>query len=105
MCAPVQDVCRGLGLDLRGQTSASFNMRQNYERCLFKFEDYLSSGAYIADLNAGAQRFRGFKSACFMSASLCQPPPHPTGRRPLERLQSYCRMLYRPCKHCIPLPL
>ena len=54
MRAPVQDVCRGLGLDLRGQTSASFNMRQNYERCLFKFEDYLSSGAYIADLNAGA---------------------------------------------------
>lgn len=49
----VQEVCRCLGVDLRGQTSASFNMRQNYERCLFEFEDYLSTGAYIADINAG----------------------------------------------------
>ncbi len=49
----VQEVCRCLGVDLRGQTSASFNMRQNYERCLFEFEDYLSTGAYVADINAG----------------------------------------------------
>ena len=28
-------------------------MRQNYERCLFEFEDYLASGAYVADVNAG----------------------------------------------------
>ena len=48
-----QEVCRCLDVDLTGQTSASFNMRQNYERCLFEFEDYLSSGAYIADVNAG----------------------------------------------------
>lgn len=40
-------------MDLRGQTSASFNMRQNYERCLFEFEDYLATGAYVADVNAG----------------------------------------------------
>ncbi len=44
-------MCRCLDVDLTGQTSASFNMRQNYERCLFEFEDYLSSGAYIADVN------------------------------------------------------
>ena len=49
----MQEVCRCLGVDLRGQTSASFNMRQNYERCLFEFEDYLSTGAYVADINAG----------------------------------------------------
>ncbi|CAL8466956.1 g6492 [Coccomyxa elongata] len=48
-----KEVCRCLGVDLRGQTSASFNMRQNYERCLFEFEDYLSTGAYVADINAG----------------------------------------------------
>ena len=49
----VQEVCRCLDVDLTGQTSASFNMRQNYERCLFEFEDYLASGAYVADVNAG----------------------------------------------------
>ncbi len=49
----VQEVCRCLDVDLTGQTSASFNMRQNYERCLFQFEDYLASGAYVADVNAG----------------------------------------------------
>ena len=49
----MQEVCRCLDVDLTGQTSASFNMRQNYERCLFEFEDYLASGAYVADVNAG----------------------------------------------------
>ena len=49
----MQEVCRCLDVDLTGQTSASFNMRQNYERCLFQFEDYLASGAYVADVNAG----------------------------------------------------
>lgn len=31
-------VCRTLGLDLTGQTSAGFQMRQNYERCLLDYE-------------------------------------------------------------------
>ncbi len=49
-----QDVCRSLGLDLSGQTSASYNMRLNYERCLLDFENYLGSGQYAGDLAAGA---------------------------------------------------
>lgn len=52
-CWISQEVCRCLDVDLRGQTSASFNMRQNYERCLFEFEDYLATGVYVADVNAG----------------------------------------------------
>ncbi|KAK9824407.1 hypothetical protein WJX72_010057 [[Myrmecia] bisecta] len=47
-----KDVCRCLGLDLRGQTSASYNMRLNYEKCLLDFEAYLASGDYTADLAA-----------------------------------------------------
>ena len=31
-------------MDLTGQTSASFNMRLNYERCLLDFENYLACG-------------------------------------------------------------
>ena len=42
-----------MGLDLSGQTSASYNMRLNYERCLLDFENYLGSGQYAADLAAG----------------------------------------------------
>ena len=38
------DVCRSLPVDLRGMTSSSFNMRQNYERYLLGFERYLASG-------------------------------------------------------------
>ncbi len=49
-----QEVCRSLGLDLRGQTSASYNMRLNYEKSLLDFEHYLSSGSYAADVAAGA---------------------------------------------------
>jgi len=45
-----KDVCRSLNLDLSGQTSASFNMRLNYERCLLDFENYLACGQYEADL-------------------------------------------------------
>ncbi len=38
-------VCRCLpGVDLTGQTSASFNMRLNYERCVLDFENYLACG-------------------------------------------------------------
>ena len=48
-----QEVCRSLELDLRGQTSASYNMRLNYEKSLLDFEHYLSSGAYAADVAAG----------------------------------------------------
>jgi hypothetical protein len=36
-----REVCRSLGHDLSGQTSASFAMRQNYERCLLDFEAHL----------------------------------------------------------------
>ena len=37
----VDEVCRALGHDLSGQTSASFAMRQNFERCLLDYEIYL----------------------------------------------------------------
>jgi hypothetical protein len=36
-----REVCRSLGHDLSGQTSASFAMRQNYERCLLDYEAHL----------------------------------------------------------------
>lgn len=52
-----QEVCRSLELDLRGQTSASYNMRLNYEKSLLDFEHYLSSGAYADDVAAGVQSF------------------------------------------------
>ena len=48
-----QEVCRSLEVDLTGQTSASYNMRLNYEKCLLEFEMYLASGQYAADLAAG----------------------------------------------------
>lgn len=47
-----KDICRSLNLDLSGQTSASFNMRLNYERCLLDFENYLACGQYELDLAA-----------------------------------------------------
>ena len=39
-----RDVAKSLGVNLTGQTSASFNMRLNYERCLLDFENYLCCG-------------------------------------------------------------
>lgn len=48
-----QEVCRSLEVDLTGQTSASYNMRLNYEKCLLEFEMYLASGQYTADLASG----------------------------------------------------
>ena len=33
-----KEVCATLGHDLTGQTSAGFQMRQNYERCLLEYE-------------------------------------------------------------------
>ena len=51
LCA--QEICRSLDLDLRGQTSASYNMRLNYEKCLLEFEKYLAFGRYSADLAEG----------------------------------------------------
>lgn len=39
-----KDICRCLPVDLTGQTSASFNMRANYERCLLDLENYLACG-------------------------------------------------------------
>lgn len=41
-----KDICRTLGVDLTGQTSASYNMRVNYEKCLMDFEEYMASGQY-----------------------------------------------------------
>lgn len=52
-CGGLQEVCRSLGVELRGQTSASYNMRLNYERCLLEFEHYLATGQYPSDLAAG----------------------------------------------------
>ena len=49
-------MCRALALDLKGQTSASYNMRLNYEKTLLEFENYLSCGQYSADAARGAQR-------------------------------------------------
>ena len=49
----VQDVCRALEVDLTGQTSASYNMRLNYEKCLLEFEGYLASGQYDIDVSMG----------------------------------------------------
>lgn len=48
-----KDVCRSLNVDLRGQTSASYNMRLNYEKCLLEFERYCASGQYEADVANG----------------------------------------------------
>ena len=48
-----KDVCRNLNIDLSSQTSASYNMRLNYERCLLDFENYLACGQYEADLSVG----------------------------------------------------
>lgn len=53
MAGLLQEICRSLHLDLRGQTSASYNMRLNYEKCLLDFEKYLTSGRYTADLAVG----------------------------------------------------
>ena len=50
----MQDVCRCLEVDLTGQTSASYNMRLNYEKCLHEFESYLASGQFAAELAAGS---------------------------------------------------
>eukprot|EP00884_Botryococcus_braunii_P022264 jgi/Botrbrau1/8721/Bobra.0311s0031.1 len=48
-----KDICRCLDIDLTGQTSASYNMRQNYEKCLLEFEAYVTSGQYAAELAVG----------------------------------------------------
>lgn len=48
-----QDVCRCLGLDLTGQTSASYNMRLNYEKCLLEFEEYVKTGKFAEDQASG----------------------------------------------------
>lgn len=37
-----REVCRSLGVDLTGQTSASFTMRNNFEKCLLTFERSLA---------------------------------------------------------------
>ena len=46
-------MCQSLEVDLTGQTSASYNMRLNYEKCLLEFECYLASGQYDIDVSMG----------------------------------------------------
>jgi hypothetical protein len=48
-----KDICRCLDIDLKGQTSASFNMRLNYEKCLLDFENYAACGKFMEDVDAG----------------------------------------------------
>ena len=48
-----KDVCRVVKPDLTGLTSASYNMRHNYEKCLLEFEDYMASERYTVDMEAG----------------------------------------------------
>lgn len=48
-----KEVCRTLDVNLKGQTSASYNMRLNYEKCLLDFEHYLSSGTFNQELENG----------------------------------------------------
>lgn len=73
-----KDVCRTLNVDLKGQTSASYNMRLNYEKCLLDFEHYLSSGRYTQELQNGTapsctifetfpQRLREFELEALMA--------------------------------------
>lgn len=45
-------VCDALGVDLTGQTSASFSLRNNYERCVLPLENHL--------LKHGAQGLSNF---------------------------------------------
>ena len=42
-----------MGVDLTGQTSASFNLRTNYDKIMLSFEHYLASPAYARDLLSG----------------------------------------------------
>jgi len=46
-----KEVCRHVVCldDLKGQTSASYNMRQNYEKCLLEFEKYCYSGRFVVE--------------------------------------------------------
>ncbi|KAK9803241.1 hypothetical protein WJX73_008882 [Symbiochloris irregularis] len=67
-----KEICRCLEVDLTGQTSASYNMRLNYEKCLLEFEMYLASGQYIADLAAAA-----VPSAGMTTRSAHAPKPTP----------------------------
>ena len=55
---------------MTGQTSASYNMRLNYERCLLEFEHYLASGQYSTELAANEAP----------SADVVQQPARAAGR-------------------------
>ncbi|GMH41171.1 hypothetical protein BSKO_09081 [Bryopsis sp. KO-2023] len=48
-----KEVCRTLNVNLTGQTSASYNMRLNYEKCLLDFEHYLAKGEYTREVAQG----------------------------------------------------
>lgn len=73
-----QDVCRTLDLDLKGQTSASYNMRLNYEKTLLEFENYLSSEQYDADVVRGEHTgFKVFLASCHRHVGrLTSQPSH-----------------------------
>ena len=69
-----REVCRSLGHDLSGQTSASFAMRQNYERCLLDYEAHLyeeerrgesneTRAKAKADLSSGKRKNEGASPA------------------------------------------
>ncbi|KAL4423903.1 hypothetical protein ABPG75_001204 [Micractinium tetrahymenae] len=80
-----KEICRCLpGVDLRGQTSASYNMRLNYERCLLDFESYLACGQYERDLAAGCAPESEFLTdparTRFTLPGIDYSTPAPTGR-------------------------
>ena len=54
-----REVCRSLGHDLSGQTSASFAMRQNYERCLLDYEAHLFEEERRAEASGDEAKARG----------------------------------------------
>jgi len=74
-----RDICRALPeLDLSGQTSASYNMRLNYERCLLDFENYLASGQYEADVKAGRAPVHTHLTDVAMTRRFTIPGAYPT---------------------------
>ncbi|KAL4434798.1 hypothetical protein ABPG77_005325 [Micractinium sp. CCAP 211/92] len=80
-----KEICRCLpGVDLTGQTSASYNMRLNYERCLLDFESYLACGQYERDLAAGCAPESEFLTdparTKFTLPGIDYSTPAPTGR-------------------------
>ena len=100
-----QEICRSLDLDLRGQTSASYNMRLNYEKCLLEFEKYLAFGQYSADLAAGtAPPTHLLEAAPAIKPTQGEPGHHAALAKPL--MPSVCAIMpltaqhAHHCTHC-----